>query len=223
MIKEIKFKGYDVKIYYRNQKNLVMTFKADYIRISAPLRTSNKEILNFLEKYESKIVESMKNDDKNYLHLFGNKYELLLVDHKLTKPFISDDKIVCQKENASKIIREYYKKIIEEEINLIINDVLKDIRKYHIYDKINFKLSYIYAKTFLGRCFYNKGLIQISGYLAKYPKEYYRYILIHEICHLIVPNHSSDFHNVVKLLVNDESKILKELKKFSRIFNYDYV
>lgn len=223
MIKEIKFKDYDVKIYYRNQKNLVMTFKANYIRISAPLKTSNKDIIKFLEKYQNKIDEQMSKDIIPSLHLFGKKYELVFVDYKVKSPFFVDDKIVCYKVNATKIIREFYKKIIEQEINLMINDVMQEIRTYHIYDQINFKLSYIYAKTFLARCFYKKGLIEISGYLAKYPKEYYRYILIHEICHFLVPNHSSDFHNLVSLLVKDESKILKELKNYTRLFNYDYV
>ncbi|MHB8172711.1 MAG: M48 metallopeptidase family protein [Thermincolia bacterium] len=48
-----------------------------------------------------------------------------------------------------------------------------------------------------GSCSYRKGTIHISHRLQGAPKELLHYVVVHELCHLKVPNHSVDFWELV--------------------------
>lgn len=50
----------------------------------------------------------------------------------------------------------------------------------------------------LGSCTYNRGTIRISHRVAAMPRFVQDYVLIHELCHLLEPNHGSNFWRLVK-------------------------
>jgi predicted metal-dependent hydrolase len=48
-----------------------------------------------------------------------------------------------------------------------------------------------------GSCTINSGDIRISSNLARYPAWVLDYVILHELAHLVVPDHSPEFHAIV--------------------------
>ncbi|MBQ6149326.1 MAG: M48 family metallopeptidase, partial [Oscillospiraceae bacterium] len=63
-----------------------------------------------------------------------------------------------------------------------------------------------------GVCYTRKNSICISSYLIHYPEECLEYIMIHEMTHFIVPNHSKRFYRIVSSRMPDYKKALEKLK-----------
>ena len=75
----------------------------------------------------------------------------------------------------------------------------KEINKNFFDDKLNFKsIEYVTNQTSkFGSCSYKKGTIRISDRIAEMPNWVIDYIIIHELAHLIEPNHSKNFWDIV--------------------------
>lgn len=67
-----------------------------------------------------------------------------------------------------------------------------------------------------GRCYYTKGLITMNLHLVKVPQVCIDYIVLHELCHFAVSNHSKDFYRLVESFMPDWHEADKLLKAFAR-------
>lgn len=67
-----------------------------------------------------------------------------------------------------------------------------------------------------GRCYYTKGLITMNLHLVKAPQACIDYIVLHELCHFAVSNHSKDFYRLVESFMPDWREADKLLKTFAR-------
>ena len=53
-------------------------------------------------------------------------------------------------------------------------------------------------------------------HLVKTPLPCIRYIVLHELCHFLVNNHSKDFHALVESFLPDWREVDMRLKSFTR-------
>ena len=65
------------------------------------------------------------------------------------------------------------------------------------------KLAYRKMKSRWGSCQPSTGRICINVVLALYPPECLEYVVVHELCHLIVPGHGQEFHAVMDRVMPD--------------------
>lgn len=68
------------------------------------------------------------------------------------------------------------------------------------------------AKTKHGSC-NSKGVLRFNFRLMLYPEEAREYVIVHELCHIIHPNHSKDFYNLVLHFMPDYKARAQLLKK----------
>lgn len=54
-----------------------------------------------------------------------------------------------------------------------------------------------------GSCNYRDGIITMNTRLLAAPRELIKYVMLHELCHFIHPNHSKDFHSLVGYFMPD--------------------
>ncbi|HAM16227.1 MAG TPA: M48 family peptidase [Eggerthellaceae bacterium] len=64
-------------------------------------------------------------------------------------------------------------------------------------------LAYRNMKSRWGSCQPQTGRICINVRLALYPPECLEYVVVHELCHLLVPGHGSDFHELMTRVMPD--------------------
>lgn len=74
------------------------------------------------------------------------------------------------------------------------------------------KLVYRNMKTRWGSCQPSTGRICINTRLALYPPECLEYVVVHELCHLLVANHGSDFKELMSRVMPDWRERQKRLR-----------
>lgn len=65
------------------------------------------------------------------------------------------------------------------------------------------KLAYRKMKSRWGSCQPSTGRICINIVLALYPPECLEYVVVHELCHLLVPGHGQEFHDLMDRVMPD--------------------
>ena len=58
-------------------------------------------------------------------------------------------------------------------------------------------------KSCWGSCLVNKGIITLNRKLLMKPRECIEYVMVHELCHFIHPNHSKEFYKFMEQFMPD--------------------
>lgn len=67
-------------------------------------------------------------------------------------------------------------------------------------------------ETRWGSCLVKKGIITLNTRLLEAPQNCIEYVVIHELCHFIHPNHSKNFYGFLTMLMPDWKKRKKALE-----------
>ena len=133
--------------------------------------------------------------------------------------FKSAEQFVCLKTNW---IRNNLKKISKNKTKLeeVDKNYARKILKKRL-DQLCEKHNFLYSnlsirnqKTRWGSCS-AKNNISLNAKLTSLPKELMNYVILHELVHTRVKNHSKDFWNTLDKYVQNSKKIDKKLKKYS--------
>ena len=65
-----------------------------------------------------------------------------------------------------------------------------------------------------GVCNTKLRIITLNLELIKRDTKYLDYVIVHELSHLIYPNHSKDFWSLVEENISDYKKYRREMKEF---------
>jgi len=195
------------------------------LSIKAPRRISKKEIHRIISKHQdwiSKKQEIVKNRqiiDKKFLEeeeflLFGKKLELKF-NKNFKIPAVFDNNLLISEnisDNWKTIFELWYKKLALDffQKRALIYSKLLGVS----YTKI--KLSN--AKTRWGSCS-STGNINLSWRLIMSPIEVIDYVVIHELAHLIEPNHSKHFWMHVARIQPEYKLYRKWLKENGYLLN----
>jgi len=68
-------------------------------------------------------------------------------------------------------------------------------------------------KSLWGSCSHDNRIC-LNEYLANLPLKFQYYVVLHELCHTIVKNHSKKFWDLVSYYWKDSLLLDKELKKY---------
>ena len=207
---KINNKIYNVEIIYKNNKNMYLRIKDDLkIVVTAPLKISEKKIQKFVESnidYISKViiqkeeVLAKKQDKFQYL---GKLYDICYINER--KIFLGEEKALIgknvnidnwYKKNAIEVFENYYNSCFQNFKEAKYKPLLK-IRK---------------MKGKWGVCNITRKIVTLNLELIKLDIKYLDYVIVHELSHLIYPNHSKDFWNVVSKYCPNYKIYRKEMK-----------
>lgn len=178
----------EIEINRKKVKNLRIKVEDGIIKVSAPLRTSEKEIMKFIETNKDvieklKLADESRNRYKN--HLFGEKVN-----------FTSE-------EDLEEIYRRELKKVLGEifpryEALTGLSPNSYEIRK---------------MKVRWGTCYPQSGAIKINLYLAERPREEIEAVVLHELVHLKYFYHDKKFREECKKYMPNYEEIERKLKR----------
>ena len=108
-----------------------------------------------------------------------------------------DDSPMAQAENASKAQAKEWRKVVEACVPPLIAqwEPILGVRAG--------KLVYRNMKSRWGSCQPSTGRICINVRLALYPPECLEYVVVHELCHLLVKGHGKPFHALLDRVMPD--------------------
>ncbi len=205
-------KIYNIEIIRKiNNKNTYIRVKKDLtILVTTSKFTSDKAIAKLIDENYSKIVkmitsqEIKKENNEGFFYL-GKKYDIIYVEY--CEISLGENKVFLNKNlDIDKWYKKQAKVIFQEHLDEVYN---------HFSRKIPYpKLKIRKMTTRWGVCNTKLKTITLNLELIKRDTKYLDYVIVHELSHLIHPNHSKDFWNLVEENIGDYKKYRKEMKEF---------
>jgi len=214
---------------YEDRKNLAIIVKPDKsVLVKAPIKSTLDEIERKIQKRGQWILKQIYYFDKfhplqperEYVsgethHYLGRQYRLRILKGKEEevklkgKFFIARTMKTDDKEQIKKLMMEWYaihaQMLIDRRLERYADQLLGEG-----YGQINTR--YLYMKSRWGSWTPDKE-ITFNIELIKAPIDCIDYVIVHELCHLIQPNHDKTFYNMMFDILPDwkERKLKLEL------------
>ena len=199
-----KIQGIKIIRTSRRYKSISLKIKNGELEVSCPYNTSEIFLKNLIERKKEWILKNIDQSRKNHKKI-----------DQISKGFITYKglvlKLVYEKSNFEGIAVEdnelkiFYsdesksKKLIIEWLKLQANNFLR-ARLSFLSKRISIEFNSLTIKTYTARwgsCNI-KGDIFLNWKLIMLPESVIDYVLIHELAHVNVPNHSKKFWELVK-------------------------
>ena len=203
-------KEYDIVISYKNIKNMYMRIKGDLcIYISVPVGASNKKIMEFIKSNSSFIeknllnIENKKSKNFNKFMYLGKCYDICYSN--TSSIVLGDSKVFMRRDyDVLKFYKKMAKEVFEQRYDICFSIFNKKVVKPDL------RIRRMTSKW--GVCNISKKIITLNLELIKLDIKYLDYVIIHELSHLIYPNHSKEFWSVVEKYCPCYKKYRKEMK-----------
>lgn len=212
-----------------SRKNVNITVKNDgIIYVSAPKRVALADINKIVLSKRDWILNAQKNvkarkvikneiilKNNSTVRLYGTTRKILLVPCMKNYVALNDDTIVfyvkedyADNQNyKNNIFNKFFKEELQETIDKF---AFKYLRMLDLsLDTIEFRA----MKSRWGTCIPSKKKILFNSKLVHCPIEAIEYVVLHEIVHLIHPNHSKAFYETIETYMPDwkeRKKILQD-------------
>lgn len=197
------------------------------VKVTAPLGSKVTDIEEKL-KLKSKWILKQKDQFESYrpvtterrylngeTHLYLGRQYLLQVE-KAESPSVKlyrGKMIVYTKDTNPKAVERIIKNWYRLKASLIFDQALTE--KLILFDHYNIAKPDTVVKWMekrWGSCTRN-GKITLNTELVKAPKACIEYVMVHELCHLIIRNHTKDFYDLQAKLFPDWQKWKEKLEK----------
>ncbi len=199
----------DIKIVYKNNKNIYFRFNENTLVVTCNKLVSKNYIEKLIKKNENSLYKMYQrtlkeSENDKYFNYLGNKYTIVY-DNETKKPYFNEDMIFVKDE---KTLNKFYalecKRIFESEV----------VRITPYFNNIpNFSLRIRKMKTRWGVNNITKKIITLNSELLKKELHLLDYVIIHELCHFYEANHSVKFWNHVSKYYPKYKEARKELRE----------
>jgi len=218
-------------IKYSNRKTLNITVERDrQVVVHAPANLSEDKIREIVSSKKDWIMGKLMHAQKypavasakefvsgETLMYLGKNYQLLIVDTEIEG--IELDKQFKISKNgqavANELFKQWYKKQATEKIQPLALEYAKNLGVQFNECKIS-EMKYRW-----GSCT-PKNNINFNWRIIKAPMFVIRYIVVHELIHLIESNHTPTFWNILSIQVPDYQKAKDWLKTNGHLLEVDF-
>jgi predicted metal-dependent hydrolase len=228
VVTEIVLGGISVEIVQKDIKNVHLSVNPPdgKVRVSAPtdmnidvIRSFALSKLSWIKKQQTKITSQERETPREYLdreshYVWGKRYLLSIVEcNKAPHVELSHDKMLVMvrpgtpKEKIQTTIEQWYRDILKDAVPEIIEkwEPILGVKVEHLFVQK--------MKTKWGGCMPEVGNIRINTELARKPREFLEYVVIHEMVHLIEPTHNSRFTSLMDLYLPNWKQYRDELNR----------
>lgn len=237
MIKEQKI---PIKIRnYCHSNSIKIYFKEGFLHISKSTRISQKKMFQFIKQNEEKIFQLYEEILKDPYQIKkwktgeiffyeGEKYQLECVNILQSEIQIKKDK---EKRKIQILIpSELSQEMVKPKVDQAMKKYLKEMTQKELEEKLpqwsqKTRIQYTSfqvrdATSKYGSCIPSKKALHFSSRLMMLPEEKRNAIMVHELCHIVYPNHSQDFYQLVKKYIPNYGEINQWLKRNNRIIQF---
>ena len=221
---EIKGIRFDVEIQKKRIRNIYLRVEGNKILATCPYYVAKYEVYNFIETkkdwiYKAYVYNANKKNNTllyrggDIFYIFNEKYQLIFSVGKSNVSIVDKCIYLTYKEVGEDAIKYLYK-TLDTKLLSLANEYLDSFMP--VLNDYGYNLRPILKARILkskwGVCFTRKNSINISSYLIHYPTECLKYIILHEMVHFIIPNHSKRFYEIVSNNMPDYKEVNKLLR-----------
>lgn len=182
-------KTYSVIVTRKRIKNITYRFKDGCFYISAPRIASNVIIFKGLDKFAKNLIKkSIKPNaiSNEYIYVFGERYPFNNIN-------IDNSAIEYSDRDIKKLFEKKLKK-------LLLDYVTESVKRYGLEMGINtdiYRVKVRNTKSRFGSNSRTTNTLAFSSQLVHFSKEIIDSVVVHELAHCKVFDHSKEFYNVV--------------------------
>lgn len=207
---------YNIKYSNRRTIAIVITSNKEVI-VRAPKIATKEEINRFVNSKSRWINEklSMLNNRRSLpcdIILFLGKETKVKFNIKenISKSYVvkNENEIIINSKNKEKSMEALEKFLKEETLKLSKLRVNYYEKYFNIKPQ---KISVRKVKSRWGSCSYTNNL-NFNSKLIMAPLKVFDYVVIHEMCHMVIKNHSKNFYNLVKGIIPNYKECENYLK-----------
>ena len=198
----------------RKSISLIIEANGDFI-VRAPIKAGETDIFKFINKKQNWIItkrnQQLKNAVKPLEIKNGTKVTILGVNNTIilsesSRVKVKDNIIYLPTQNSKEKLISYLKKLSKS----VITSEIKDICEKYNFNYASISINS--AKTRWGSCS-GSNKLHFTYKLMFCPMDVVDYIIIHELCHTKVKNHSQKFWHLVETYYPDYRNCEKWLKQ----------
>lgn len=204
---------FSYKIIRSSRKSISVGIHSDNtIIVRCPKNTSAERVEEFLNEKRNWIEKHLRTHaqlNSRFSDVIANRTVLVKgveVPFSLSpSDYFGDDEVRLT--SLSKLKSAYVENLGGEFVNLL-NEISA---------KTNLKYSKISFRSYKSRwgCCDRKGVITFNYKILMLPKDLWVYVIVHELCHTLLMNHSSAFWNCVAACLPDYKLRQKKIKQYS--------
>ncbi|WP_180997294.1 M48 family metallopeptidase [Campylobacter concisus] len=205
----LDFYGLNVLINFKtNVKSMRLRVGKDAkITLSMPFYSTHKMALSFLEMhriwlentYKKALLNLPKDDEMKFL---GQVYKIKF-DENFKEPFFDGEFVFTPNlKSLERFKKTRAKELFLELVSHFQPFINKPIKRIVIRN----------SKTRWGSCNHKKSYINLSLRLIEKPLSAVRYVVLHELTHLLYPHHQKSFYDFIEKIMPDYRKQEQILK-----------
>ena len=231
---EIKDKQIPIQIRnYKNSSHVKMYFRDNVLHISKPTFCSKKQLWGIIKENEQNIYKEYialwEKENTNQKHWYtgeifyyeGEPYEEQIIFHNKREVSIEIDKKQkklflylpenLEEEEKKKWVDELVKKLLKQNTKAMLEETLPKWSKIMNLSYKGYQVRDTISKY--GSCVPQTKMLYFSARLKMLTQEQADAIIVHELAHLVYPNHQKPFYDLVKKYMPNYDEIHQELKK----------
>lgn len=213
--------------YKKRNRNMYLRVEEDgSLNITCPYRITHADIARFIKEKEEWIRRTEKRQarqearhssgiDEHEAVWLGKRYPVRFVQARSNFMMIEENEIVFYlKEHRKDLIEKTFYDYGAKQLQVMIAERRGEwdelICRRHRIPLPRITLKYMTSRW--GSCTPARGHISISKRLIHYPVQCLDYVLLHEYAHLLVPNHSKKFYDLVGSFMPDYRESIRLLR-----------
>lgn len=211
-------KTYSYEVSYKDMRRIILKIdNKNKIKVSCPFYTSDSTLNSFIYENMNQIMKlkerkeenSKFNIEKNNFSLLGNKINVSIKRTNGNNTFSFKQNILSINLRNNDDLFNVMKRFYNKEAKKIIPKYVDDLE--HLTGINCNSLSIKWMDSKWGHCDSFNNIV-LSSKLLIHKEEIIRYVIIHELCHIIHKNHSSDFWDLVSKYAPNYKELRKEMK-----------
>ena len=179
---------YLVNVTKKKMKSIHYRFKDDHFEISCPRFVLKSTLIKGLDKYAARLIKSSEKEkpiDSNYIYLYGKKYELT-------------ESGVIHLEEYGDISYKNQTQLEKKLRELFLSVITSRVREYEKIMKVpSYRVTIRKMTSRYGSNSRAKKHLNFATVLMHYSLPIIDSVVVHELAHILVYNHSKKFYDVV--------------------------
>lgn len=207
----------EYELHRRRVKNINLRIRRDgTVYVSASQRVSLAAIEGFMQSRSAFILSAIERAEAapaiacdpagDSMTVLGRELPVIVVQGESQGAEQKNGKLYITLKDTSdgrkrqRLVQKYMDGLCEEVLCGALESMYPLVRGLGV-QKPEIKLRMMSARW--GSCAYTKGCITINKRLIAYPAAAAEMVVLHELCHLVYPNHSGDFYALMQALMPD--------------------
>ena len=221
---EIHGINFKVEINKKKIKNIYLRLSGNTVYATCPYYVADYEVYNFIQTkrewiYKVYMVNQYRREN-TYMYqglcdfyIFGQKYNLIRKKGSKNINIINNEIYFDYPDDSEEGIKALYK-FLDKQLLIKAEEFISKYESMLLDYGYNLRpiLKARIMRSKWGVCYTRKNQITISSYLIHYPLDCLEYIIIHEMTHFIVPNHSKRFYEIIENRMPEYKKANAKLK-----------